>query len=140
MSFGELYDHRFDSAERAEKARLWRTLCRSFFQRYTRPDDTGRDVGTGFCEFVNSVHCRRLRFTHGVYWDFFDHHLPLTDRSLVEALLQAGLCRVEVRPRFLPYTTKSRLPKWSRLVRTYLSFPFLHRMFGKQAWIVAVKS
>ena len=27
-----------------------------------------------------------IRYAGGKYWDFFDHHLPLTERSLVEAL------------------------------------------------------
>ena len=52
-----------------------------------------------------------IRFLPGEYWDFFDHHTPLTDRSLVEALQLAGFEPTVVHPRFLPYTTKSRLPK-----------------------------
>jgi hypothetical protein len=46
---------------------------------------------------------------------------------------------VEARPRFLPYTTKSALPTWSILVRTYLRVPLLQRIFGKQMFLVAVK-
>ena len=45
----------------------------------------------------------------------------------------------EVLPRFLPYTTKSRLPQHPLLVRLYLRVPLAQRLLGKQAWVVAVK-
>jgi SAM-dependent methyltransferase len=80
-----------------------------------------------------------IRFLHGEYWDFLDHYIPLTDRTLVEALQLVGLQPIEVRPRFLPYTTKSRLPQHPWLVRLYLRVPVVHRVLGKQAWIVALK-
>jgi SAM-dependent methyltransferase len=80
-----------------------------------------------------------IRVLGGKYWDFVDHHLPLTDRTLVEALGLVGLVIVEVRPRFLPYTTKSRLPQHPLFVRLYLMFPFVHRFLGGQAWVVGVK-
>jgi SAM-dependent methyltransferase len=80
-----------------------------------------------------------IRYTGGAYWDFFDHHLPLTERSLVEALELVELRPVEVRPRFLPFTTKSRLPQHPFLVWLYLKLPFAHRILGQQSWIVAVK-
>lgn len=78
-----------------------------------------------------------IRFTAGAYWDFFDHHTPLSDRSMAEALALAGFRVERVQPRFLPYTTKSRLPSWSVLVRVYLRVPLLHRVFGKQMFLVA---
>ena len=80
-----------------------------------------------------------IRFLAAEYWDFIDHQLPLSDRSLVEALEVVGLDPIEVRPRFLPYTTKSRLPQWPWLVRLYLRLPLAQRLFGRQAWVVAVK-
>jgi SAM-dependent methyltransferase len=80
-----------------------------------------------------------IRYVGGAYWDFLDHHLPLTERSLVEALELVGLKPVEVRPRFLPFTTKSRLPSHPFLVWLYLKVPLAHRMLGRQSWIVAVK-
>lgn len=80
-----------------------------------------------------------IRALGGSYWDFIDHHLPLTDRSLVEALNMVGLEVVEVRPRFLPYTTRSRTPQHPFLVRLYLMFPPVWRFMGGQAWVVAVK-
>jgi ubiquinone/menaquinone biosynthesis C-methylase UbiE len=80
-----------------------------------------------------------IRFLSGEYWDFLDHQLPLTDRSVVEGLRLVGLHPTQVWPRFLPYTTKSRLPQWPWLIRVYLRCRPLHGLFGKQAWIVAVK-
>lgn len=80
-----------------------------------------------------------IRFLSGEYWDFLDHHIPLTDRTIVEALALLGFTIREVRPRFLPYTTKSRIPQHPLLVALYLRLPFVQRLMGKQAWIVAVK-
>jgi ubiquinone/menaquinone biosynthesis C-methylase UbiE len=79
-----------------------------------------------------------IRFLYDEYWDFFDHHLPFSDRAMIEGLTIAGFEIAESRPRFLP-TTKSALPTWSILVRTYLRVPLLQRMFGKQMFLVAVK-
>ncbi len=80
-----------------------------------------------------------IRFLPGEYWDFFDHHTPLTDRSLVEGLQLAGFTPNVVYPRFLPYTTKSRLPKATFFVRLYLRVPLAWRVLGKQALVVATK-
>ena len=80
-----------------------------------------------------------VRYAGGKYWDFFDHHLPLTERSLIEALGLAGLSPVEVRPRFLPFSTKSVLPQHPLLVWLYLKLPVAQRLLGQQSWIVAAK-
>jgi len=80
-----------------------------------------------------------IRILGGAYWDFLDHHVPLSDRSLAEAVTMTGLKVIELVPRFLPYTTKSRIPQHPWLVRLYLSFPPLWRVMGGQAWLVAVK-
>lgn len=81
-----------------------------------------------------------IRFAYDEYWDFFDHHQPLSDRSMVEALEICGFDPTEVRPRFLPYTTKSALPQWPILVRLYLRVRLAQRLLGKQMFIVAEKS
>jgi len=80
-----------------------------------------------------------IRFVGGAYWDFIDHTLPLTERSLVEALEMTGLEPIEVRARFLPFTTKSALPQHPFLVWLYLKVPLAQRLLGRQSWIVAVK-
>jgi ubiquinone/menaquinone biosynthesis C-methylase UbiE len=79
-----------------------------------------------------------IRLLNGAYWDFLDHHLALTDRTLDEAVRMAGLEPVELRVRFLPYTTKSRFPQHQLLVRGYLLLRPLQWVFGKQTWMVAV--
>lgn len=80
-----------------------------------------------------------IRFVGGEYWDFFDHHTPLTDRSLVEALELAGFEMEQVIPRFLPYTTRSALPQATWLVDLYLRVPLAWRVLGKQAFVVGRK-
>lgn len=211
-----IYAERFDEEARRRKARVWRVLCRHFFQRYVRPEDTVLDLGAGYCEFINSIKCREriavdgnpdlarcaapgvrvvlatsshlvevadssvdvvfcsnflehladkaevlslvaecyrvlrpggrllvlqpnIRAVGGRYWDFFDHHVPLTERSLTEAFALVGLEVREARARFLPYTTVSALPQHPFLVRLYLLFPPVHRLLGGQAWVVGVK-
>lgn len=81
-----------------------------------------------------------IRFLYSEYWDFFDHHTALSDRSLVEGLELAGFTPETVIPQFLPYTTKSRLPQAPWLVGLYLRFPPAWKLLGKQALVVARKS
>jgi SAM-dependent methyltransferase len=81
-----------------------------------------------------------IRLAPGAFWDFFDHHLPLSDRSMTEALELAGLPVTLCWPRFLPLTTKSRLPQAPWLVSLYLSLRPAHWLLGKQFFIVAEKS
>ena len=80
-----------------------------------------------------------IRFCFKDYWMFFDHITPLDDRSLSEVLEINGFKVVECKPKFLPYTTKSRLPKSIFLLKLYLKLPPLHYIFGKQAFIYAMK-
>jgi SAM-dependent methyltransferase len=80
-----------------------------------------------------------IRFVGGAYWDFVDHHLPLTDRTLAEATESLGFEVVESIPRFLPYTTRSSLPQSPWLVRLYLAVPLAWRVLGQQTWFVARK-
>lgn len=80
-----------------------------------------------------------IRYTGGAYWDFWDHYTPITDRSLVEAMYLQGL-RVDLCiPRFLPYTTKSRMPAHPFLVRLYLAVPSVWRFLGQQFLVRGVR-
>ena len=78
-----------------------------------------------------------VRYCAKDYWMFFDHITPVDDRALVEALSGAGYDVEVCLPRFLPYTTKSRLPSGPGLVRLYLKVPLAWRVLGAQAFIVA---
>jgi SAM-dependent methyltransferase len=78
-----------------------------------------------------------IRAVGGSYWDFVDHHLPLNDRSLAEAVEMVGFKVEQVWPRFLPYTTRSKIPQHPFLVRLYLRVPLAWRIMGGQTWLVA---
>jgi ubiquinone/menaquinone biosynthesis C-methylase UbiE len=78
-----------------------------------------------------------IRFEPGRYWDFYDHVLPLSDRSAVEALEKNGFVVERVIPRFVPFTTKSALPQHPLLVRAYLAMPWLWKILGGQFVTVA---
>ena len=78
-----------------------------------------------------------VRMVGGAFWDFVDHTLPLSERGMAEALTMSGYEIEECRARFLPYTTKSRLPQWGALVRLYLAFPPARWLMGKQMLVVA---
>lgn len=84
-----------------------------------------------------------IRYAGVEYWDYIDHHIALTERSVVEALEVSGFEVVRMIPKFLPYTAKSKtgwlaslLP--TRMVtRLYLKLPVLWRLFGAQSFFVA---
>jgi ubiquinone/menaquinone biosynthesis C-methylase UbiE len=73
------------------------------------------------------------------YWDFFDHQIALSHKSMREALVTSGFEIEVLRARFLPYTFRSRFPKGRFFVRTYLKLPIIQRIFGRQMLIVARK-
>jgi ubiquinone/menaquinone biosynthesis C-methylase UbiE len=81
-----------------------------------------------------------IKIIGGAYWDFIDHKVALTDRSLVEACELAGLETERVIKRFLPYTTDSRLPQSRRLVRIYLAIPPVWRVLGEQTLYLGRRS
>ena len=78
-----------------------------------------------------------IRLLGAAYWDFVDHSLPITDKSLSEALTLTGFTIETMKVRFLPYTTESRLPISAPLIRFYLRFPPAQWLFGKQTFVVA---
>jgi SAM-dependent methyltransferase len=80
-----------------------------------------------------------IRLIGGSYWDFIDHQTALTEKSLGEAATMAGFRTKHVITRFMPYTTKSRLPQHPLLVRAYLSFPPAWWLMGKQTLYLGEK-
>lgn len=78
-----------------------------------------------------------VKATGGAYWDFFDHHVMLTEQSLREVLELTGFNTERCLARFLPYTAvgKPQAPLW--MIRLYLKLPFLWRFFGGQFLLVA---
>ena len=99
-------------------------------------------------ELLGRIHCvlrkggllvalqPNIRFAPGEYWDFYDHHLPLSHRSCAEAFLKAGFEVEELVARFLPFTTLSALPKHPFFVRLYLQVRPAWRLLGRQFLIV----
>jgi SAM-dependent methyltransferase len=78
-----------------------------------------------------------IRFLHGAYWDFWDHYLPLSDRSMVEILTLTGFAVERVEPRFLPYSMSQGFTPPVVFVSLYVRMPFLWRFMGKQFLLVA---
>lgn len=80
-----------------------------------------------------------MRYVYKDFWMFWDHISPTDDRAIVQLLTSTGFfIRVRI-PKFLPYTTKSKFPKSILLMRLYLKFKFLWKLFGSQFLIVAEK-
>jgi SAM-dependent methyltransferase len=77
-----------------------------------------------------------IRLVGGSYWDFIDHRVALTERSLVEAATFAGFRTRELIVRFLPYSVKGRLPAHPLLVRAYFAFRPAWWFLGKQTLYV----
>lgn len=73
-----------------------------------------------------------IRLVGPRYWDFIDHKVALTERSLLEATELAGLRTISLVERFLPYSTKGRLPSHPGLVRAYLAIRPAWWLMGKQ--------
>jgi SAM-dependent methyltransferase len=211
-----LYRYRFSESEHLTREKIWKVLCRDFFQQYVKSSDAVLDLGCGFGEFIRFINARKkiaidinsdaarflsfeieyhpmsvmqvdslpsdsidvcfvsnlfehlsskdemdmllyrilqvlrpggvlialqpnIKYCPGAYWDFYDHNIPLSHLSCAEAFAKNGYEVVEIIGRFLPYTTKSAMPKYQLLVRVYLRFRLLWRIFGKQFLIVGRK-
>jgi SAM-dependent methyltransferase len=78
-----------------------------------------------------------IRLVGGAYWDFVDHHLALTEKTLAEAFALSGLRLRETRTRFLPYTMVGKMPAHPLLVWVYLMVPPAQWLMGKQSFLVA---
>ncbi len=210
-----IYKNRFRDQIEYRK-RVWATLCSSFWSRLIPEQASVLDLGSGYGEFINQIHCahkwamdlnpsspryldssvvflqqdcsdpwqipdesldvifssnffehlptkvalsrtfseaRRclrndglliamgpnIRYLPGEYWDFWDHYLPLTDKSLAEGLRAGGFDIDKQIPRFLPYTMSQTpsLPSW--LIALYLHTPLLWPLFGRQFLVIARK-
>lgn len=75
-----------------------------------------------------------------VYRDFFDHHVTLSDRSLVEGLQLAKFTIIEVIDRFLPFTMQGSMATNQLMVSLYPQLPFAWRVFGQQFLIIAANN
>jgi SAM-dependent methyltransferase len=75
------------------------------------------------------------RYAYREYFDDYTHVSVYSHVSLADFLSANGWEVVEVRPRFLPLTVKSRLPVSPALIGAYLKSPI--KPMGKQMLLVA---
>ncbi len=80
-----------------------------------------------------------IKYLHGEYWDFYDHHVYLTETSLGEAMEIEGYQIEIITPRFLPFTMVAAPEYPMFFVRLYVALPWLWRFRGKQFLVVARK-
>lgn len=76
----------------------------------------------------------------GNYWDFWDHHVPLSDQSACELLELHGFAIEKSIRRFLPYNMVRIRKRPLALVKLYIRLPFIWRFFGAQFLIISRKS
>jgi SAM-dependent methyltransferase len=211
----QIYSRRFD-AHVAYRNAVWKVLTSKFLSRYIVPAATVLDLGCGYGEFINNIHCAakyamdlnpksraylasgiefllqdcshrwelsdesldvvftsnflehlptrqsiadtlhqahrclrkggrfiamgpNSRYVGGAYWDFWDHHIALTERSMREVLELQGFQVEAAIDRFLPYTMVNRRPYPMLFVLLYLRFPPAWKLLGKQFLVVAQK-
>ena len=75
----------------------------------------------------------------GKYWDFWDHHVALSDQSLCELLQIHDFTIEQSESKFLPYNMVRVKERPLFMVSLYLRFPFSWKIFGKQFFIVSRK-
>lgn len=80
-----------------------------------------------------------IRLVGNQYWDYVDHTLPLTEKSLHEAFHLTNFELEYQKIRFLPYTANSKVPAWPMLIKMYLRFPPAQFLMGRQTFMVSRK-
>jgi SAM-dependent methyltransferase len=76
-----------------------------------------------------------FRYCAGTYFDDYTHRTIFTHVGLADLLASRGFAVERVVPRFLPFSFKSRGPKWGFLVALYLRLPW--RPLARQMLVVA---
>ena len=80
-----------------------------------------------------------IKYLSGEYWDFWDHYLPLTEKSLTEGLRSRGFQVSECIDKFLPYTMANEREYPTAFVKLYLTVRLAWRIFGRQFLVIAAK-
>lgn len=81
-----------------------------------------------------------IKYVPGAYWDFWDHHIMLTELSASEIMKIVGFDIVKCIPRFLPYSMSRKRNPPLAAIQLYLKLPIIWPVFGKQFLVVAEKS
>lgn len=80
-----------------------------------------------------------IKFLPGSYWDFWDHHVALTESSLSELLRLESFTIERCIPRFLPYSMSTGIQPPLIFLRLYLRMPIMWRFFGHQFLVIGIK-
>ena len=75
-----------------------------------------------------------FRYCYREYFDDYTHLQVFTHVALADLLSSNGFDIERVEPRFLPFSFKSRLPKWPWIVRLYMRLPV--RPLAKQMLVI----
>jgi len=80
-----------------------------------------------------------IKLVPGSYWDFWDHYIPLTEKSVSELGKLCGFVVERDWAQTLPYSMSQGFnpPLWC--VRLYCRLPFFWRLFGKQFVVILRK-
>ena len=115
----------------------------NFFEHLPNKDSLDRTI----CEIKNALKPGgrliamgpNISVLKGKYWDFWDHHVALSDQSLCELLQIHDFTIEQSESKFLPYNMVRVKERPLFLVSLYLRFPILWELFGKQFLIIAKK-
>ncbi len=80
-----------------------------------------------------------IRYAYKEYWDVIDHYIPISDSSLTDLLIINNFKIKTCYPRFMPWSPKTSLSKFTFLLKIYLRVPLFWRIFGKQLFMAAEK-
>lgn len=81
-----------------------------------------------------------IKYAGGKYWDFFDHITPITENALIEVAAIHGFRCKKCISKFIPFTTKSKLPQSAWAVKAYLKLmPISGYIFGEQSFLIFSK-
>ena len=81
-----------------------------------------------------------ISILNGQYWDFWDHHVALSEQSISE-LLEINKFKIKKSiSQFLPYNMVRIKKRPIFLLKLYLKMPFAWKIFGKQFLVTAKKA
>ncbi len=67
-------------------------------------------------------------------WDFWDHYVPLSEKSPRKRLTTRAFQMLRIEDRFLPYSMVGRSQSPMMFLRAYPRLPLAWKIFGRQFW------
>jgi SAM-dependent methyltransferase len=115
----------------------------NFFEHLPDKDALGRTLDEAYRCLAPGGHLiamgPNIKYLNGAYWDFWDHHLALTEDSLREALANRNFKVEKCIGKFMPYRMDNTRRHPLLFVRLYLRMPLAWNLFGKQFLVIASK-